>query len=100
MINNNNKSPHILGPAASLFGLCYVVFTSLHALNLANHTLIDEFTSVSMVLFLVSCICSFLAIRSANKKALLFDKIADYGFLIGLITLFITTIFLTFKIVK
>ncbi len=95
----NDKSSHILSTSATLFGLCYVVFTSLKSLRLDANTLIDEFTAVSMVLFMISCIFSFLAIR-AVKKSMLFENIADYVFLAGLFTLFVITISIIFKLLQ
>jgi len=95
----NNKSSHILNTSATLFGLCYVVFTSLKTLKLDGNTLIDEFTAVSMVLFMISCLLSFLSIRS-NRKSVYFERIADYAFLAGLFTLFIITIFIVFNLVQ
>ena len=95
----NNKSSHILNTSATLFGLCYVVFTSLKSLKLDKNTLIDEFTSVSMVLFMTSCIFSFLSVRRP-KKGLLFENIADYVFLAGLFTLFIITVSIIFNLLQ
>ena len=94
---SNDKSSHILSTSATLFGLCYVVFTSLKTLKLDGNTLIDEFTAVSMLLFMTSCTLSFLSIRSIKKSAL-FEKIADWVFLSGLFTLFVITIFVVFHI--
>ena len=90
----NNKSPHILNTSATLFGLCFVVITSLKALKISGETLIDEFTAVAMLMFMASSLFSFLSIRSSSKKSQQFEKIADYGFLTGLLILFAATIFL------
>ena len=76
-----------------------MVFTSLKTLKLDGNTLIDEFTAFSMVLFMGSCLLSFLSIRGAKRSAL-FERIADYVFLSGLFTLFIITIFIVFNIVR
>jgi predicted membrane channel-forming protein YqfA (hemolysin III family) len=93
-MDTNNKSPHILNTSATLFGLCFVVITSLKALKISGETLIDEFTAVAMLMFMASCLFSFLSIRSSSKKSQQFEKIADYGFLTGLLILFAATIFL------
>ena len=95
----NGKSSHILSTSATLFGLCYVVFTSLKSLRLDKNTLIDEFTAVSMVLFMTSCIFSFLSVRQI-KKSLLYENIADYVFLAGLFTLFVITISIIFNLLQ
>jgi len=95
----DGKSSHILSTSATLFGLCYVVFTSLKSLRLDKNTLIDEFTSVSMVLFMTSCIFSFLSVRRP-KRSLMFENIADYVFLAGLFTLFIITVSIIFNLLQ
>ena len=97
-MERKNTSPHILNTSATLFGLCYVVLTSLKALKLDGETTIDEFTASSMFLFMLSCLFSFLSIRSNTKKVLL-EKIADYIFLTGLLVLFGTTLFIMFHVI-
>ena len=99
MADNASRAPHILNTSATLFGLCYVVFTSLKAFKLDAKTLMDEFTAFAMVLFLASCIFSFFSMKVTVRSAL-FEKIADYIFLTGLITLFSITIFIVFDVVQ
>jgi hypothetical protein len=93
-----NKAPHILNTSATLFGLCYVVFTSLKALKVDRESLIDECTAVCMFLFLTSSLLSFLSIRGL-KRSLLFERLAEYIFLVGLLALFVITIFIVFNII-
>lgn len=93
-----NKAPHILNTSATLFGLCYVVLTSLKALKVDRETLMDEFTTVSMFLFITSCLLSFLSIRGKRKSAA-YEWVAEYVFLGGLLALFITTIFIVFNVI-
>jgi hypothetical protein len=99
MPETGSRAPHILNTSATLFGLCYVVFTSLKAFKLDAKTLMDEFTAFAMVLFLTSCILSFFSLRSARRSAI-YEKIADYIFLIGLFSLFLITIFIVFNITQ
>ncbi len=95
MKEQKDKAPHILSISATLFGFCYVVLTSISALKLNQQSLIDEFTAASMFLFMGSCLFAFLSIRS-NKRANLYENIADYIFLAGLFVLFATTVFIVF----
>jgi hypothetical protein len=99
MADNASRAPHILNTSATLFGLCYVVFTSIKAFKLDAKTLMDEFTAFAMVLFLASCIFSFFSMKVA-VRSVLFEKIADYIFLTGLMTLFSITIFIVFDVVQ
>jgi predicted membrane channel-forming protein YqfA (hemolysin III family) len=97
MAESGNRAPHILSTSSTLFGLCYVVFTSLKAFKLDSQTVMDEFTAFAMVLFLSSCIFSYFSLKSIKRSAL-FEQIADYVFLIGLFSLFLITIFIVFDI--
>jgi len=60
----------------------------------------DDFAMVSMFLFLISCILSFLSIRSKSGRGQKYEKIADYVFLAGLFSLFVTTVVVGFSVAK
>ena len=63
-MNDNEKSPHILNTSANLLGLCFIVLTTLKANNHTEGTIIDELTAVAIIMFMTSCILSFLSMRS------------------------------------
>jgi hypothetical protein len=96
----NSKSPHILNTSANLFGLCFVVFSTLKALHLRKETIIDEFTAISMLMFMISCTTSFLSVRSTTSRSLVYERIADYVFMAGLFTLFLTTTLIVFNVIQ
>ncbi len=91
MKEDSNNSPHILNTSANLLGLCFVVLTSLKFLKLEQQSLIDEFTTVAFLLFMGSCLFSFLSIRKLAKRSDFYESVAEYIFLGGLIVLFIAT---------
>ncbi len=97
-MEQSNKSPHVFNTSANLFGLCFAVFSYLKALKLSGQTYIDEFTVVSMFMFLVSCSTSFMSMRSNSKRARIYETMADYIFMCGMFTLFLTTMFIVFKV--
>jgi len=97
--NSSNKSPHILNASSNLLGLCFVVLTSLKLLNISQKTIIDELTTIAIILFMASCILSFLSLRN-NKKSMVREKVADIFFLCGISLLFVTTILFSFNIIK
>ncbi len=99
-MENNNKSPHILNTSANLLGLCFIVLTSLKIQNAREGTLIDEFTAVALMLFMTSCILSFLSIRSTTQRSDYYENIADKIFIGGLLMLSIIALLVTFNIVK
>src|SRR4051812_25153124 len=87
-MSENNKSPHILNASSNLLGICFLVLTSLKILNFSEKTIIDELTTIAIILFMASCILSFLSIRGMDNKSTVFEKVADISFLIGLLLLF------------
>jgi len=95
----NQKSPHILNASSSLLGLCFVVLTSLKLLKMSHVTFIDEMTTATTVLFMASCIFSFMEIRGSSPKAKVWENVADILFLGGLGMLLLTTLLFTFNII-
>ena len=100
MPNESSNSPHILNTSATLMGFCFVVLTSVRINSRAVESIIDEITAVAIVLFMASCLLSFLSIRSVTKRGLYYEKMAEYGFLVGLFILFLMTVLLALNIVK
>jgi len=98
---SESRSPHILNTSANLLGLCFVVLTSIKVSKMEERSVIDESTALAIVLFMSSCILSFLAMRKkVGAKNYHLEKIADILFLSGLIVLFLTTMIVTFTIIK
>lgn len=95
-----NKSPHILNTSATLLGLCFVVLTSIKVSKMQDSTLIDETTALAIILFMASSILSFLSMRKENGLNYRLEKIADFIFLSGLLVLFLTTMMVTFNVIK
>jgi len=99
MKDGNEKSSHILNASSNLLGICFILITSFRVLHLSNTTFFDELSVLALVLFMASCILSFLSIRSKSSKSALYENIADGIFLSGLIVLFITTILYSFNVI-
>ncbi|MNY40730.1 hypothetical protein D3C86_1754900 [compost metagenome] len=95
-----SKSPHILNTSANLLGLCFVVLTSIKVSKMQDSTLIDETTALAIILFMTSSILSFLSMRKERGVNDRLEKIADIIFLSGLLVLFLTTMMITFNVVK
>ena len=96
----DNSSSHILVTSSNMLGLCFIVITTLAALKLNNTTLIDEFTGVAILLFFTSCVLSFLSVRGKVSKNKRYEMIADYIFLSGILTIFITVILLVTDLIQ
>jgi hypothetical protein len=99
MNEQDNKSPQILNSASNLLGFCFVVLTSIRFFKLSDTTIIDEVTAICFVLFMFSCLCAFLSIRSKTKRADLYETLADYSFLAGLIVIFVMTLLFLMELI-
>jgi hypothetical protein len=100
MASENDKSPHILNASSNLLALCFIVLTSLKLLKISSKSIIDELATCGIVIFLLSCLLSFLSIRGSKKNSEKFETIADYVFLSGLALLFVTTILFAFNVIS
>lgn len=100
MKKNKKNIPHILNTSATLLGLCFVVLTSLKINNYNEASIIDELTSIAIIMFLASSVFSYLSIRGSKLVTDRFEKIADIVFLIGLSILFVITLLITFNFIK
>jgi uncharacterized membrane protein SirB2 len=98
-MEQNTKSPHILNTSATLMGLCFIVLTSLNINSMMEKTIIDELTALAIFIFMVSCILSFLSIRSKRIKSVRFENIADLIFITGLLCLFVVSVLIVFNFV-
>ena len=96
---DDKKSPQILNASSNFLGFCFLILTSLKFFKLSDTTLIDEITAVCFVIFMFSCLCAFLSIRSKTKRAILYETLAEYSFLAGLIIIFLMTILFVFAII-
>ena len=97
--NSNNKAPQILNASSNFLGFCFVVLTSIKLFNFSSVTIIDEVTAISFVLFMTSCLCAFLSIRSKTKRADMYETVAEYAFLAGLFSIFFMTILFLLEVI-
>lgn len=98
-MDDKNKSPQILNSSSNFLGFCFLVITSLKFFKLSATSFIDEITAVCFVIFMFSCLCAFLSIRSNTKRAEFYETLAEYSFLIGLIVIFLMTILFLLEII-
>jgi hypothetical protein len=96
----NNSSPHILNTSANLLGFCFIVLTSVKISALTESSFIDEGAALAIVIFMSSCLLSFLAMRSKTARGAKLERFADLCFFSGLIVLFITTMLIAFNVIK
>ncbi len=91
---------HVLNVSANLMGICFILLTSIKLLGKAEATIVDEICGVAIVLFMTSCIFSFLSLRIFARKKLWLETAADVVLLLGLLLLLVTAILFSFNIIK
>jgi len=96
----SNRSPHILNTSANLLGFCFIVLTSVKISKLEESSFIDEGAALAIIVFMASCLLSFLAMKSNTSSATKMERLADLLFLFGLIVLFITTILIASNVIR
>ncbi|MGC8750871.1 hypothetical protein [Hydrotalea sp.] len=99
-MSNREKSPHILNASSNLLGICFILLASLKVMKIAEKTFIDEVTTMAIILFMCSCILSFISIRTNNSRSHFYENMADIIFMMGLSLLFITTLLYSFNVIK
>jgi len=79
-------APHILNASTNLLGFCLVIITSLKIAKFNHHSYLDEFTIGAIFCLMMSCVLSFLAIKSSKENASnRLENIADVLFFAALI---------------
>ena len=96
----SERHPYILTTSSTMMGFCFVVLTSVNNLKKNSADVVDVMAIVAIALFAFSCLLSFFAMRSTNGLGVRFEKTADFIFLMGLATIFGSTVYFTFNVFK
>jgi hypothetical protein len=92
-------SHHVLAASTTLLGISFAVVSLIGAMGHADKTLADEFALLSLILFLGSCIFAYASMR-VQKRSVAFGKIADTLFVVGLISLCLLSVLISFNVVR
>ena len=92
---------HIFTVSSAMVGVCLTVIGLIRVvITLGNaDTLADDFLAADSVLFLVSCLLSYWALRSRSLRRMhRLEKIADGIFIIAMIRMVIICALITYSI--
>lgn len=93
-------SPHILGTSANLLGFCLFVITSLKIANQTENHMVDEFTAVVAFMLTLSCVFSFVSMRTLNlQRGERYERIADYIFIVSLVSILLIIALITLNFI-
>ena len=95
-------SIHIFSVSAAMVGVCLTVIGIINVIASFKKiaTLGDEITAVDAIIFLSTCIISYIAIKTKERKLrLILEKISDTIFLTGLAVMVVVCLFIVFRLV-
>jgi hypothetical protein len=98
-VTENKLSSHILPTSSTMVGVCMTA-VSLVKLAESTHSLtrVDELMAFDGLLFLVSAILSYMAIRTKSRLAIGLERTADIVFMLGLCLTVVASFLLAYSI--
>jgi hypothetical protein len=94
-------SIHILSVSAAMVGVCLTVIGLIRiVITLGTYdTIADDLLAVASLIFLVSCFCSYWALRTRGTRRMhRLERVADASFLFGLLIMVIVCGVIAFAI--
>ena len=94
-------SIHILSVSAAMVGVCLTVIGLIRiVITLGTYdTIADDLLAVASLIFLVSCFCSYWALRTRGTRRMhKLERIADASFLFGLLIMVVVCAVIAFAI--
>ena len=96
----SNISIHIFSVSATMVGVCLTVIGIINFIS-NKKTFIDEITAIDALIFLISCVFSYFAIRTKdNKRRFLLEKRVDIIFLSGILLMVLICIVIAFDFIR
>jgi hypothetical protein len=95
-------SIHIFSVSAAMVGVCLTVIGIINIITTYKkiETFGDELTTIDAIIFLGTCIVSYVAIKTKERKRrLILEKVSDITFLTGLAVMVIVCLFIVIKVV-
>lgn len=94
-------SVHIFSVSAALVGVCLTVIGLVRVVISTSRvdTLVDDFLAVDAIVFLISCLLSYWALRTRSLSRMhRVERVADIVFLLGLCLMALICSFITYAI--
>jgi len=94
-------SVHILSVSAAMVGVCLTVIGLLRVVISIQKedTIGDDLLAVDAVLFLISCLLSYWALRTRTVRRMhTVERIADAVFMLALVLMVVVCVFVTYAI--
>lgn len=95
-------SIHILSVSAAMVGVCLTVIGLIRIVITIGKfdTIADNLLAVASLIFLISCFCSYWALRTRGTRRMhRLERIADAAFLLGLLLMVVVCGVITFAMI-
>jgi hypothetical protein len=95
-------SIHILSVSAAMVGVCLTVIGLIRIVISIRKfdTIADDLLAGAALIFLVSCFCSYWALRTRGARRMhTLERIADAAFLFGLLIMVAVCVFIAFAVI-
>lgn len=96
-----NISIHIFTVSSAMVGVCITVIGILNIVSCSRkiETWGDEITALDAIIFLITAILAYFALKTRNRKRrLALEKTADTTFLSGLVLMVVVCVFIALKV--
>lgn len=101
-VRQDDLCSHIFSVSATLVGACLTVIGLLHALKRDSGagTYADDVLTLDALLFLISCLTAYRALRTVNSERRQFlEKAADKVFFPALMLMLVACVIITYDLV-
>jgi uncharacterized membrane protein len=108
MLKQNHKAHleedvciHIFTVSAAMVGVCLTVISLLRVVNTLRraNSLADDLIAADAIMFLVSCLSSYWALRTRSKIRMhRLERFADFAFIVAMIFMVAISLFITYEI--
>jgi lysylphosphatidylglycerol synthetase-like protein (DUF2156 family) len=96
----SNIAHHVFSVSATMVGVCLTVIGILHFIS-NKKTLVDEITAIDALVFLITCVFSYYAIKTKDsRRRFLLEKRVDVVFLFGIALMVLICVFIAFNFVE
>lgn len=92
---------HIFTVSAAMVGVCLTVIGIIRiVITIRNaDTLADDLLALDAVMFLISCLCSYFALRTRNIRRMHnVERFADAVFMVALVLMVLVCVMITYAI--
>jgi hypothetical protein len=90
------RAHYIFPTSATMIGVCLTIITLFKVMKLGMTTIADEILSIDTMVYILSCLFSYLALTRSGQHMKRFELVADISFFIGTLMLALIGVIIVF----